>query len=106
MKKKRRITTLSPKGKNQLGRSHTWFLDVGVEALAGATIINYGKFIGVPLSQASFFTGLTMGSMVAGYIIGIIIIPKFISQETALKICASLGILFTFGIVFTTGMTS
>lgn len=84
----------------------TLFLYVGVEVLAGDTIINYGKFIGVPLSQASFFTGLTMGSMVMGYIIGIIIIPKFISQETALKICASLGILFTFGIVFTTGMTS
>lgn len=84
----------------------TLFLYVGVEVLAGDTIINYGKFIGVPLTQASFFTGLTMGSMVVGYIVGIIIIPKYISQETALKVCASLGILFTFGIVFTDGMTS
>ena len=84
----------------------TLFLYVGVEVLAGDTIINYGKFIGVPLAQASFFTGMTMISMVVGYIIGIIIIPKWISQETALKVCASLGILFTFGIVFTTGMTS
>lgn len=84
----------------------TLFLYVGVEVLAGDTIINYGKFIGVPLAQASFFTGMTMISMVVGYIIGIIIIPKWISQETALKVCASLGILFTFGIVLTTGMTS
>ena len=84
----------------------TLFLYVGVEVLAGDTIINYGKFIGVPLTQASFFPGLTMISMVVGYIIGIIAIPKVISQETALKLCASLGIVFTFGIVFTSGMTS
>lgn len=84
----------------------TLFLYVGVEVLAGDTIINYGKFIGVPLTQASFFTALTMISMVIGYIIGIIAIPKVITQENALKVCAILGIVFTFGIVFTEGMTS
>src|SRR5690606_17102149 len=35
----------------------TLFLYVSVEVLAGYTIINYGKFIGEPLSQASFFPG-------------------------------------------------
>ena len=56
----------------------TLFLYVGVEVLAGDTIISYGKAIGVPLSEAKFFTGLTMISMVIGYIIGIIAIPKYI----------------------------
>lgn len=84
----------------------TLFLYVGVEVLAGDTIISYGSSIGVPLSEAKFFTGMTMISMVIGYIIGIIAIPKFINQETALKLCAIAGILFTFGIVFTSGMTS
>lgn len=84
----------------------TLFLYVGVEVLAGDTIISYGKSIGVPLSEAKFFTGLTMISMVIGYVIGIIAIPKFIKQEAALKICAILGIIFTLGIVFTSGMTS
>ncbi len=82
------------------------FLYVGVEVIAGDTIIAYGVSQGISLSKASFFTALTMGSMVVGYIIGIIAIPKYMTQETALKLCAILGILFTIGIVFTTGMTS
>ncbi len=84
----------------------TLFLYVGVEVIAGDTIISYGKSIGVPLSEAKFFTGFTMIAMVVGYIIGIITIPKIMTQETALKLFSSLGILFTFGIVFTSGMTS
>lgn len=84
----------------------TLFLYVGVEVLAGDTIIAYGVSQGIGLEDAKFFTGFTMGAMVVGYIIGIVTIPKYMSQETALKLCAILGILFTVGIVFTSGMTS
>ncbi len=84
----------------------TLFLYVGVEVLAGDTIIAYGVSQGVSLEDAKFFTGFTMGAMVVGYIIGIICIPKYLSQENALKLCALLGISFTVAIVFTSGMTS
>ncbi len=84
----------------------TLFLYVGVEVLAGDTIIAYGVSQGIGLEDAKFFTGFTMVAMVVGYIIGIISIPKFITQETALKLCAILGIIFTIGIVYTSGMTS
>ncbi|ERJ58452.1 sugar MFS transporter [Sphingobacterium paucimobilis] len=84
----------------------TLFLYVGVEVLAGDTIIAYGVSQGVSLEDAKFFTGLTMGAMVVGYIIGIICIPKYLSQENALKLCAILGIAFTVTIVVTSGMTS
>src|SRR5690625_7079984 len=47
-----------------------------------------------------------MAAMVIGYLIGIAIIPKYINQATALKICALLGMVFTLGIVFTDGITS
>ncbi|MBA8985452.1 MULTISPECIES: sugar MFS transporter [Sphingobacterium] len=82
------------------------FSYVGVEVLAGDTIIAYGTFLGIPLNTAKFFTAFTMGSMVVGYIIGIICIPKYLSQETALKACAILGIILTVGIIFTDGMVS
>ncbi|WP_185211398.1 sugar MFS transporter [Sphingobacterium mizutaii] len=82
------------------------FAYVGVEVLAGDTIIAYGTFLGIPLNTAKFFTAFTMGSMVVGYIIGIIAIPKYLSQETALKSCAILGIILTVGIIFTDGMVS
>ncbi len=82
------------------------FLYVGVEVIAGDTIIAYGVSQGISLEDAKFFTGFTMAAMVVGYIIGILAIPKYMTQETALKICSVLGIVFTFGIVFTSGMTS
>ncbi|WP_409151389.1 sugar MFS transporter [Sphingobacterium sp. BS-2] len=82
------------------------FAYVGVEVLAGDTIIAYGKYLGIPLATASFFPWITMLSMVAGYIIGIIAIPKYLNQETALKLCAILGIIMTIGIVFTDGILS
>lgn len=82
------------------------FFYVGVEVLAGEYIINYGRYQNIPIDQAKFFTSLTLGCMVGGYFLGILLTPKIISQETALKICAVLGVLFTIGVLTTSGMTS
>jgi fucose permease len=82
------------------------FLYVGVEVIAGDTIISYGKSLGIELSTARFFTQLTLGFMLVGYIVGIIAIPKYMSQATALRICSILGVVFTIAAVFTTGYTS
>lgn len=82
------------------------FLYVGVEVIAGDTIISYGNSLGVPLATAKYFTTATMAAMVVGYLVGIVIIPKYINQATALKACAILGMAFTLGIVFTDGMVS
>lgn len=92
---------------------HLWlgalalFLYVGVEVIAGDTIIRYGMSLGIPLSQAKAFTSYTLISMVVGYVlIGIILIPKVISQRTALKISAILGVIFSLLAIFTMGKTS
>jgi FHS family L-fucose permease-like MFS transporter len=82
------------------------FLYVGVETLAGDTIISYGKSIGIELNEARFFTQWTLGGMLIGYIIGIAAIPKYLSQTTALKICAVLGVVFTLLAVVTSGKIS
>src|SRR5688572_8464073 len=84
----------------------TLFLYVGVEVLAGDTIQVYGNSLGISLDTAKHFTTYTMLGMLAGYIIGIVAIPKYISQSTALKFSAILGILFSLGAIFTTGTTS
>jgi len=60
------------------------FLYVGVEVLAGDSIIAYGKSQGIALNTAKYFTTGTMVSMVLGYIIGIIAIPKYIKQDVAM----------------------
>jgi len=84
----------------------TLFLYVGVEVIAGDTIIRYGSSQGIPLATAKFFATATMISMVAGYIIGIITIPKYIKQENALRLCALLGIILSVAAIFTSGYVS
>lgn len=82
------------------------FLYVGVEVLAGDTIISYGKSLGIELSTARYFTQATLAFMLIGYIVGIVAIPKYMSQSTALKICTWLGVIFTIGAVVTDGYVS
>jgi len=84
----------------------TLFFYVGVEVIAGDTIIQYGKSMGIELSKAKVFTSYTLGAMLIGYIIGIVLIPKYLSQKKALQISAILGIIFSLGAIFTTGLTS
>src|SRR5690606_18925984 len=71
------------------------FLYVGVEVMAGDTIISYGKSLGIELSIARYFTQATLAFMLIGYIVGIFTIPKYISEQAALTVCAVLGVVFT-----------
>jgi FHS family L-fucose permease-like MFS transporter len=84
----------------------TLFLYVGVEVIAGDTIISYGSSQGIALETAKFFTTCTLVAMIVGYVIGIIAIPKFIRQENALKFSAILGVIFSCIAILTTGYTS
>ncbi|MBN2636747.1 MAG: sugar MFS transporter [Prolixibacteraceae bacterium] len=82
------------------------FFYVGVEVIAGDTIIRYGLSIGIEMNTAKAFTSYTMVTMVAGYILGILLIPKIISQQFALQVSAGIGIIFAIGAIFTSGITS
>src|SRR5690606_1529988 len=84
----------------------TLFLYVGVEVIAGDTIISYGISLGLTGEEVKGFTFMTLMAMVGGYILGVILIPKYLNQTTALKISAILGIVFGIGIISTTGLTS
>ena len=84
----------------------TLFVYVGVEVIAGDTIIAYGISLGIPVEQAKYFTMYTMFAMVSAYGLGVFLIPKYINQALALRASAVLGIIFTFCIVFTSGLTS
>lgn len=84
----------------------TLFVYVGAEVIAGDTIIAYGISLGFLAADAKFFTTLTLTAMVITYALGVILIPKYLKQGTALKISAALGIVFSICILSTTGMTS
>jgi FHS family L-fucose permease-like MFS transporter len=77
------------------------FFYVGVEVIAGDTIIRYGQSLKIPMDSAKYYTSLTMLSMILGYLMGIIFIPKYLKQANALKICTILGVVFALGAVLT-----
>ncbi|MBK9489282.1 MAG: sugar MFS transporter [Haliscomenobacter sp.] len=82
------------------------FMYVGAEVMAGDVIGTYGKNLGFSLDQAKYFTSFTLISMLLGYIIGIMAIPKYITQESSLKYAAILGVIFTIAAFLTKGQTS
>lgn len=84
----------------------TLFLYVGAEVVAGDIIQIYGNSLGISLDVAKYFTTYTMIGLLVGYIIGIITIPKYISQSTALKASAITGLIFTILAMITSGYTS
>ena len=82
------------------------FVYVGVEVIAVDTLIGYGNVLGFEFSEAKFFASFTLGAMIVGYFIGILAIPKYISQAKALQIFAVLGVIFTIIAALTDGYTS
>ena len=78
-------------------RFGSFLLYVGVEVIAGDTIINYGVSQGFSQDVAKSFTTYTLYGMLAGYVIGIFFIPKYLSQQKALNYSAILGVLFSIG---------
>ncbi len=79
------------------------FLHVGTQVIAIDTIIPYANSLGLSLLEAKTFPSYTLFFTIVGYLIGIAVIPRFITQVTALRICTLLGTLFTLGIIYTTG---
>lgn len=73
------------------------FAYVGVEVIAGDTIGLYGHHLGV--SNFTQLTTYTMSFMVLGYLVGVLAIPRYLSQKAALILSAVSGILFTVGVV-------
>ena len=82
------------------------FFYVGAEVISYDTFAGFGESLGYSLEKASGFAKYTGYGLLAGYILGIICIPKFISQQKALVISCLLSMLFVVASVFTTGMTA
>lgn len=82
------------------------FLHVGTQVIAIDTIIGYANSMDVPLMEAKSFPSYTLFATICGYIIGITLIPKYVSQVNALRICTLLGLLLTLLIIYTKGQVS
>lgn len=75
------------------------FLHVGTQVIAIDTIIGYANSMHMDLLEAKFFPSYTLTATICGYIMGIILIPKYLSQKRAFQICCTLGLIFSLGVV-------
>jgi glucose/galactose transporter len=76
------------------------FFHIGAQVLSIDTIISYANSLHIGLLEAKVFPPYTMVAMIISYIVGIICIPKIISQLRALQICSILGLVLTLSILF------
>lgn len=67
------------------------FLHVGTQVISIDTIIGYADSMGINLLEAKVFPSYTLTATICGYILGIVCIPRFISQTNVLRLCTMLG---------------
>jgi FHS family L-fucose permease-like MFS transporter len=79
------------------------FLHVGTQVVAVDTIIGYAGSMGIGLLDAKVFPSYTLMATICGYFIGIITIPRYVSQLRALQFCTLLGTALTLLIVYAGG---
>jgi glucose/galactose transporter len=91
---------------------HLWlgvlclFVYVGVEVMAGDAIGTYGRGFGLPVDETKFFTSFTLTAMLIGYVVGLLTIPRFISQARYLTVSAMLGVVLSIGAFLSQGYVS
>lgn len=94
------------------GFPHLWlgvlciFVYVGMEVMAGDGIVIYGQSAGLPLDAVKHLTTWTMVAMLAGYLLGVLLTPRVVSQQRYLAASAVLGVLFAIGAWATHGSLS
>lgn len=84
----------------------TLFLYVGVEVIAIDTLGLYAVSQGISEDIAPKLGTFSLIALTIGYIIGIILVPKHISQSQALSVSAILGFVFAIGALISSGTTS
>lgn len=79
------------------------FLHVGTQVIAIDTIIGYAESMGIGLVEAKVFPSYTLTCTLIGYFLGVLFIPKVISQTRDLILCTTLGLIFSLGVIFASG---
>jgi fucose permease len=82
------------------------FLHVGTQVIAIDTVIGYADSMKINLLEAKVFPSYTLTATICGYILGIVCIPKYVSQVTTLRLCTILGAVSTLLIIFSHGEVS
>lgn len=75
------------------------FFHVGSQVIAIDTLIQYAGTMGIDMLEAKVFPSYTLTCTMLGYLAGILLIPRFLSQKNALIGCTVLGMALSLGAV-------
>ena len=81
------------------------FMHVGTHNIAITTIISYAQSFGLNLLEAKVFAPFTLTATMIGYFIGMVCVPRFLSQSNTLKVCTITGLILSACILFIPGQT-
>ena len=71
------------------------FAHLGSQQITVSTIISYAQSSGMSLEAAKIYPSCTLACILLGYLVGVIMIPRYISQQKALVICTITGLVFS-----------
>lgn len=71
------------------------FLHVGSQVTGINTVIGYGQSLGLPLLEAKVFPSYILGITMFGFLLGIVLIPKFINHLNVLRICTTSALILS-----------
>ena len=71
------------------------FCHLGSQQISIATIIEYVQSMGLDLDAAKVYPSFTLGCILCGYLLGVVTIPKYITQQKALVICTITGLILS-----------
>ena len=79
------------------------FCHLGAQAISVNTIMGYAQGMGLDMLQAKVFPSYTLGCIMAGYLVGVVLIPKYLSQQKALFACTVAGLVLSLLVVLCSG---
>lgn len=71
------------------------FAHLGSQQISVSTIITYAQSSGLSLEASKVFPSYTLGCILTGYLFGVVLIPKYLSQQKALVICTCTGLVLS-----------
>lgn len=74
------------------------FLYAGVEIISLSSMVDYANYLNLPHPER--YTSYVVAFMIIGYLLGLTLVPKFISQVWALRLCTAFGVLITTSLIF------
>jgi len=80
------------------------FLYAGVEIISLSSMVDYANYLN--LSHPERYTSYVVSFMVIGYLLGVVLVPKFISQVWAMRISTGLGIVVATSLIFVPPLVS